>query len=101
MQDGELEVEIQTGREQRKSLKRKLDAVKTIPDRYQESELNEEDASAEPGVDEADDEPESPTNPFICAEAIDDDVIKAKMSEWPSDDDLNYEEPATKKKARD
>ena len=77
MQDGELEVEIQTGREQRKSLKRKLDAVKTIPDRYQESELNEEDASAEPGVDEADDEPESPTNPFICPDAIDDEEIDA------------------------
>ena len=100
VQDGDLEVEIQAGREQRKSLKRKLDAVETIPDRYQEPDLDEVDASAEPVVDEADDEPESPTNPVICAEAIDDDKIDTDMADWPSDDDLNYEERLTQKNAR-
>ena len=63
--------------------------------------MDEEDASAEPVVDEADDEPESPTNPFICGEAIADDEIDAEMADWPSDDDLNYEEGAPQKKARE
>ena len=92
--DGDLDVEIQSGQEQRKSLKRKLDSVETIPAQYIEPEIEEEEASAE-SLDGSD-ETEPPTNP--CAEAIDDDDIDA---DWPSDDDLNYEESTPQKKPRD
>ncbi len=103
MHDRDLEVEIQAGQEQRKTLKRKLELIETIPDRLIEPEMDEEEASAEPVVDydEVDDEQESPTNPFVCAEAIDDGEIDAEMADWPSDDDLNYEEAAPQKKARE
>ncbi len=99
-QEGELESEVQVGREQRRGIKRKIDEVETVPDRYIEPEIKQADASAEP-LDGSDEEAESPTNPFISGEAIDDDEIDAEMADWPSDDDLNYEEFAPQKKPRD
>ncbi len=53
---------------------------------------------------DADEHKDEQLNPFIEMEATEkseDDKIDEEMAEWPSDDDLNYEDGAARKKPRD
>ncbi len=108
------EQELEAGREIRMRAKDRLNQVETLADHVLEPEemiamsaqttesplMQDLDGCAL----DADEDKDEQLNPFIEMEATEkseDDKIDEEMADWPSDDDLNYEDTAPQKKARE
>ena len=108
------EQELEAGREIRTRAKDRLTQVETVVDhvldpdemiamwaKTPESPLMKDLDGCALDADEDNDEQ---LNPFIEMEATEkseDDKVDEDMADWPSDDDLNYEDGAPQKKARE
>jgi len=108
------EQELEAGREIRTRAKDRLTQVETVVDHVLEPDemiamwAKTPESPVMKDLDgyalDADEDNDEQLNPFIEMEATEkseDDKVDEDMADWPSDDDLNYEDGAPQKKARE